>query len=75
MDYLKIDGTLIKNITTQHYERKIVDLVNQIASMMGMKTIAEFVETDAIITQLQALNVDYAQGYGIGKPIPIVRTC
>ena len=75
VDYLKIDGTLIKNITTQHYERKIVDLVNQIASMMGMKTIAEFVETDAIITQLQALNVDYAQGYGIGKPIPIARTC
>lgn len=71
VDYLKIDGDLIRNIHEEEYIRTIVDMVNQVATMMGMKTIAEFVENDAILNQLQTLNVPYGQGYSIGKPQPL----
>lgn len=73
VDYLKIDGELIRNIESEEYICTIVDMVNQVASMMGMETIAEFVENDAVLARLRSLNVSYAQGYGIGKPTPLPR--
>ena len=71
VDYLKIDGSLIKNIVTEPSDRAIVNSVNRIAQMMGMKTIAEFVENEQILEVLAEIGVDYAQGYSIGKPINI----
>lgn len=68
VDYLKIDGSLVRNMHVERSDRAIVALVNDIAHMMGMKTIAEFVEQEQILTCLQELGVDYAQGYGIAKP-------
>ncbi|MEA5463067.1 EAL domain-containing protein [Leptothoe sp. PORK10 BA2] len=73
VDYLKIDGDLIRSIETEDYIPTIVDMVNQVATMMGMKTIAEFVENDLILDRLRELNVGYVQGYGIGKPKPLPR--
>lgn len=75
VDYLKIDGDLVRNIDKEDYIQTIVDMVNQVATMMGMKTIAEFVENDAILARLQKLNVNYGQGYGIGKPQPLPPIC
>ncbi len=49
----------------------MVKSINEIGHVMGMKTIAEFVESDAIKERLTNIGVDYAQGYGIGKPEPI----
>ncbi|MEM9274500.1 MAG: EAL domain-containing protein, partial [Cyanobacteria bacterium P01_F01_bin.143] len=69
IDYLKIDGSLIKNIVTEPSDRAIVDSISCIAQVMGIKTIAEFVENDEILQVLAEIGVDYAQGYGIGKPI------
>jgi len=69
IDYLKIDGSLIKNIVTEASDRAIVDSINCIAQIMGIKTIAEFVENDEILQILADIGVDYAQGYGIGKPV------
>ena len=71
VDYLKIDGNLVRNIDKEEYTRTIVDMVNQVASMMGMKTIAEFVENDCILEKLRELNVNYGQGYAIGRPKPL----
>ena len=45
--------------------------INEVGHVMGKKTIAEFVEDDAILAKLAEIGVDYAQGYGIGKPGPI----
>ncbi|MEM7796959.1 MAG: EAL domain-containing protein [Cyanobacteria bacterium P01_C01_bin.118] len=73
VDYLKIDGELIRNIESEKYICTIVDMVNQVATMMGMETIAEFVENEAVLAKLRSLNVAYAQGYGIGKPTPLPR--
>ena len=69
VDYLKIDGSLIKSIVNEPSDRAIVDAVNCIAQMMGMKTIAEFVENPEILAILTEIGIDYAQGYGIGKPV------
>ncbi|MEM9978219.1 MAG: EAL domain-containing protein, partial [Cyanobacteria bacterium P01_D01_bin.2] len=71
VDYLKIDGNLVRNIDKEEYTRTIVDMVNQVAGMMGMKTIAEFVENDRILEKLRELNVNYGQGYASGRPQPL----
>ena len=49
----------------------MVEAINNIGHVMGIKTIAEFVENDAIRARLEVLGVDYAQGYGIARPRPI----
>lgn len=72
VDYLKIDGSLIQHICTEPTDRAMVKSIHEIACMMGMKTIAEFVENEGIIKVLDDIGVDYVQGYGIGKPEPCV---
>ena len=49
----------------------IVSAINQLAHAMGLKTVAEFVDSNAIKKLLKGLGVDYAQGYGIAKPLPL----
>ena len=71
VDYLKIDGGFVKEITTDKVSAEMVRCINQIGHVMGIKTIAEFVENDEIMAQLRDIGVDYAQGYGIGKPLPL----
>jgi diguanylate cyclase (GGDEF)-like protein/PAS domain S-box-containing protein len=70
VDYLKIDGVFIKDIVTDAITAEMVEAIARIASVMGIQTIAEFVENDAILLKLKALGVDYAQGYGIAQPWP-----
>lgn len=68
IDYLKIDGVFIKNITKDAVDCSMIRSINEIGHIMKIKTIAEYVEDDQILTQLQRIGVDYAQGYFIGKP-------
>jgi len=68
IDYLKIDGSLIRNIAEDPADLGIVDAANRIGHLLGFKTVAEFVENDAIMAKLRQIGVDYAQGYGIHKP-------
>ncbi len=68
VDFLKIDGAFVKNIVKNEKDRAIVRSINEVAKAMGMRTIAEFVENAEILEVLQDIGVDYAQGYGIGKP-------
>ena len=70
IDYLKIDGMFVKNIAEDKIDYTMVKSINDIGHTMGLKTIAEFVENDAILKNLQDIGVDYAQGYGIHKPTP-----
>jgi diguanylate cyclase (GGDEF)-like protein/PAS domain S-box-containing protein len=71
VDYLKIDGIFVKDITDDQIDRAMVKSINEIGHVMGMKTIAEFVENDEIKGMLREIGVNYAQGYGIGKPEPL----
>jgi len=71
VDYVKIDGDFIRDILKDPIDLAMVRSINDIGHLMGKKTIAEFVENDAIKEQLQQLGVDFAQGYGIAKPCPL----
>ena len=71
VDFLKIDGSLVKNMLQEPSDLAIVRSVNDIAHMLGMRTIAEFVEDSETLAYLVEMGVDYAQGYGIDKPRPL----
>jgi diguanylate cyclase (GGDEF)-like protein/PAS domain S-box-containing protein len=71
VDFLKIDGFFVKDILDDKVDLAMVRSINEIGHIMGKKTIAEFVENQAIFNLLNELGVDYAQGYGIGKPVPL----
>lgn len=71
VDYVKIDGSFIRGILHNPTERAMVESINQIAHVMGKQTIAEFVEDDAVLACLRAMGVDFAQGYGVGRPQPM----
>ena len=71
IDYLKIDGSLVKAIASEEYNRAIISSINEVSHLMGIKTIAEFVETDLILEYLGKTSIDYAQGYIISRPMAI----
>ncbi len=68
VDYLKIDGLLVKNIANDLTDLAMVESINRIGHIMGLRTIAEFVENDAILAKLREIGVDYAQGFGLHIP-------
>ena len=68
VDYVKIDGSFVQEIVENAIALEMVEAIKRIAAVMGIQTIAEFVENDEIFRKLQALGVDYAQGYAIAKP-------
>lgn len=71
VDYLKIDGTFVKDIESDAIDFAMVESINRIGHVMGKKTIAEFVENDVILDMLNSIGVDYVQGFGIYKPLPL----
>jgi len=73
LDFLKIDGQFVREIAEDAVSNAIVAAINQMSHAMGLKTIAEYVESPAIMTQLTGLGVDYGQGFGIEKPMPLER--
>ncbi|RMQ47086.1 Histidine kinase [Pseudomonas cichorii] len=68
VDFLKIDGSFVKDMLDNPINRAMVEVINHIGHVMGKKTIAEFVETPQIERALQETGVDFAQGYLIGRP-------
>jgi diguanylate cyclase (GGDEF)-like protein/PAS domain S-box-containing protein len=74
VDYLKIDGGFVKGMMEDPIDHAMVKAINQIGHVMGIRTIAEFVENDAILEELRSMGVDYAQGYGVEKPRPTIST-
>ncbi|MDQ1263902.1 MAG: c-di-GMP phosphodiesterase [Campylobacterota bacterium] len=68
VDYLKIDASLVKFITTDNSSRVIVKTIINFATNLGLKTVAEFVEDKDALDLLEKMGVDFVQGYYIGKP-------
>jgi len=71
VDYVKIDGSFIRTLDQDPLDRAIVESINQVAHHLGAETIAEFVESQATFELLGTIGVDYAQGYALGKPLPL----
>jgi diguanylate cyclase (GGDEF)-like protein/PAS domain S-box-containing protein len=71
VDYLKIDGTFVRHIATDPISRAMVESINTLGHAMGLRTIAEFVEDQAILEHLDQMQVDFAQGYLMAQPTPL----
>jgi EAL domain-containing protein (putative c-di-GMP-specific phosphodiesterase class I) len=68
VDYLKIDGNIIKNISKNTTDKAMVAAINQIGKVMNIKTIAKHVENVFTLNQLKEIGIDYAQGFFLDKP-------
>jgi diguanylate cyclase (GGDEF)-like protein len=73
IDTLKIDGSYIKDLLGNASDLAIVKSMTDIAHTLGMKVVAEWVETPAVLEKLVELGVDYAQGYAVHKPVRLVE--
>jgi EAL domain-containing protein (putative c-di-GMP-specific phosphodiesterase class I) len=71
VDFLKIDGFFVRDMCEDQINFELVKSINEIGHVMGKRTIAEFVENDAILGALKDIGIDYAQGFGINIPKPV----
>ena len=68
VDYLKIDGSFVRNIVNDPVDRAMADTINRVGHIMGLQTVGEYAESPEVIDALRALGVDFAQGYGVQRP-------
>ena len=68
VNYLKIDGVFVRDMLEDPLDLAMVRSINEVGQTMGMRTVAEYVENDALRQALRELGVDYVQGYGVGRP-------
>jgi EAL domain-containing protein (putative c-di-GMP-specific phosphodiesterase class I) len=73
VDYLKIDGSFVKDMLHDPVNYAMVEAIHRIGHIMGKKTIAESVEHHDTLKALRTIGVDYAQGFGIARPVPFGR--
>jgi diguanylate cyclase (GGDEF)-like protein/PAS domain S-box-containing protein len=71
VEYLKIDGSFVRDMVEDPVNYALVESITQIGHVLGLQTIAEWAEDEATLTQLRALNVDFAQGFGVGESVPL----
>ena len=72
VDFLKIDGSFVKDMIGNSVQRALVESIHQIGQVMGIRTIAESVEDRITLEALREIGVDYAQGYGLSMPEPLI---
>ncbi len=73
VDFVKIDGSYVKNMLRDPMDLVVVRSINEIARLSNAATIAEYVESAEILTKLAELGVDFAQGFAVGRPMPIAK--
>ena len=71
VDFIKIDGQFVRDITNDPIDMAMVRSINEIAQIMGKKTIAEFVENEQTLKQLKLIGIDFVQGYHIARPVAL----
>src|SRR6185312_8907572 len=73
VDYLKIDGQFISHVSDDPVDRSMVEAICKVGRALGIETVAECVESQAVLDELKRIGVDYAQGYYLAKPEPMER--
>ena len=73
VDFVKIDGSFVRNMLKDPMDLVMVRSINEIARLSNAATVAEYVETADILAKLAELGIDYAQGYAVGRPMPIAK--
>ncbi|MCX7820103.1 MAG: EAL domain-containing protein [Brevinematales bacterium] len=74
VDFLKIDASLIKDITVDRNAELIVQTIVSFSKWLGVKTVAEWVHSREVLEKVVSLDIDYSQGYYIGQPMPKIKT-
>ena len=72
LDYIKIDGSFVKEVLTSELDQALIKSVVNIAEVLNIRTVAEFVENEAVLEKLISMNIDYGQGYHFAKPEPLI---
>ena len=75
VDFLKIDGAFVRDIASNPIDRSMVEAVHRIGHQMGLKTVAEYVESDETLAVLRQIGVDYVQGNSVHCPEPLENLC
>ena len=75
VDFLKIDGAFVRDITTNPIDRSMVEAIHRIGHQMGLKTVAEYVESEQTLAVLREIGVDYVQGNWVHCPEPMESLC
>ncbi len=75
LDFLKIDGAFVRDMATNSLDRSMVEAIHRIGHQIGLKTVAEYVESDAILALLRQMGVDYAQGNLLHRPETLDSLC
>jgi diguanylate cyclase (GGDEF)-like protein/PAS domain S-box-containing protein len=73
VDYLKIDGGFVKDILRDPIDKAMTETINRIGHIMGLKTVAEFAESEDIVCALKTIGVDFVQGYAVSMPEPLLE--
>ncbi len=71
MDYLKIDGSIIRNLDQDDVSEAMVAAMITLAGTMGIRVVAEHVESEAVFDRVRSMGVDFAQGFAVGRPEPL----
>jgi EAL domain-containing protein (putative c-di-GMP-specific phosphodiesterase class I) len=71
VDYIKIDGNFVRNIATNHVHQCMVDAIHRVGKAMGIRMIAEHVESRETLELLESIGVEYVQGFSIAPPAPV----
>ena len=74
VDYLKLDSSLIKTLDTDKHARAIVETIQQFASRIGIRTVAEFVHSEAVHQVVKEIGIDYSQGNLLGAAEAELKT-
>jgi diguanylate cyclase (GGDEF)-like protein len=71
IDFLKIDGSFVRDVLKDSRAESMVQAIAQLARSMSLTTVAEYVETEEILSRITSLGVDYGQGFAIGRPMAL----
>ncbi len=71
VDTLKIDGSFVRDVTANRVSEAMIAAITQVARVMGLATVAEYVNSEPVRRKVRELGVDYAQGYLVGEPVPL----
>lgn len=73
VDFLKIDGQFISHIAEDPVDRSMVEAISKVGRALGISTVAECVESEAVLEELKRIGVDFAQGFFVAAPLPIAQ--
>jgi len=73
VDFVKIDGSFVRNMLKDPMDLVMVRSITEIAQLSNAATIAEYVESADLLAKLSDLGIDYAQGFAVGRPMPIAE--